>query len=122
MLLLILVIAGVALLRSPRALSKCRVVLCRAIARYNDIAPESGPSNYSELIVQRGRMEGFIVLDYYHRATEAIPLLYGWMTEGKLRYRTEIVHGLENAPAALARLFTGENQGKQLVKVADPSA
>jgi NADPH-dependent curcumin reductase CurA len=99
-----------------------RVVLCGAIARYNDTAPVPGPSNYLSLIVQRGHMEGFIVLDYYDRATEAISVLYGWMTEGRLRYRSDIVHGLENAPAALARLFKGENQGKQLVKLADPSA
>ena len=96
-----------------------RVVLCGAIARYNDTAIEPGPSNYGQLIVQRGRMEGFIVLDYYHRATEAIPILYGWMTEGKLKHRTDVVHGLENAPTALMRLFTGENQGKQVVKIAE---
>jgi NADPH-dependent curcumin reductase CurA len=98
-----------------------RVVLCGAIARYNDAAPEPGPANYLSLITRRGRMEGFIVLDYYDRATEAIPVLYGWVTEGKLKYRTDVVHGLENAPAALARLFKGENQGKQLVKIADPT-
>ena len=96
-----------------------RVVLCGAIARYNESATEPGLSNYGQLIVQRGRMEGFIVLDYYNRATEAIPILYGWMTAGKLKYRTDIVHGLENAPAALVRLFTGENLGKQLVKIAE---
>jgi NADPH-dependent curcumin reductase CurA len=67
-------------------------------------------------------MEGFIALDYYEHATEAIPVPYGWMTEERLRYRSDIVHGLENAPAALARRFKGENQGKQLVKLADPSA
>ena len=62
------------------------------------------------------------MLDYYDRASEAIPVLCGWMNEGKLKYRTDVVHGLESAPAALARLSTGENQGKQLVKIADPSS
>ena len=66
-------------------------------------------------------MEGLIVLDYYNRAAEAIPDLYRWLTEGKLKYRTDVVHGLENAPTALARLFKGENLGKQVVKVANPS-
>ncbi len=98
-----------------------RVVLCGAISQYNNQAPEPGPRNYTQLIVQRGRMEGFIVLDHYGLAPEAIPILYGWMNEGKLKYRTDVVHGLENAPAALARLFKGENNGKQLVKIADPS-
>jgi NADPH-dependent curcumin reductase len=98
-----------------------RVILCGAIAQYNDETPPPGPSRYFNLALQRGRMEGFIVLDYYNRAAEAIPDLYRWLTEGKLKYRTDVVHGLENAPTALARLFKGENQGKQVVKVADPS-
>jgi NADPH-dependent curcumin reductase CurA len=97
-----------------------RVVLCGAISQYNNQAPEPGPRNYTQLIVQRGRMEGFIVLDHYGLASEAIPILYGWMNEGKLKYRTDVMQGLENAPAALARLFKGENNGKQLVKIADP--
>lgn len=105
-----------------RLAMRWRVVLCGAIARYNDTAPTPGPSNYLALARQRGRMEGFIVLDYYDRAGEAIPVLYGWMNEGKLKYRTDVVRGLQNAPAALARLFKGENQGKQLVKIADPSS
>ena len=98
-----------------------RIVLCGAIARYNDEVLAPGPSNYGQLVVQRGRMEGFIVLDYYGRAAEALPVLHGWMKEGRLKYRADVVHGLENAPAALARLFKGENQGKQLVKIADAS-
>jgi NADPH-dependent curcumin reductase CurA len=98
-----------------------RVVLCGAIARYNDTSPAPGPSNYLQLISRRGSMEGFIVLDYLDRAGEAIPVLYGWMAAGKLKYRTDILHGLENAPAALVRLFTGENHGKQVVKISDPS-
>jgi NADPH-dependent curcumin reductase CurA len=96
-----------------------RIVLCGAIARYNDDAPAPGPRNYSQLIVQRGRMEGFIATDYMRRTAEAFPDLYTWMSEGKLKYRVDVQHGLENAPSALARLFTGENQGKQLVKIAD---
>jgi NADPH-dependent curcumin reductase len=99
-----------------------RVVLCGAIARYNDTSPAPGPSNYLQLISRRGRMEGFIVLDYFDRAAEAIPVLYSWMADGKLKYRTDTLDGLENAPAALVRLFTGENQGKQVVKIADPSS
>jgi NADPH-dependent curcumin reductase len=98
-----------------------RVVLCGAIAQYNDELPAPGPSNLSQLIVQRGRMEGFIALDYMGRVAEAFPDLFAWVTEGKLKYRVDVINGLENAPAALARLFNGENQGKQLVKIADPS-
>lgn len=96
-----------------------RVVLCGAIAQYNDETPAPGPRNLSQLIVQRGRMEGFLASDYMRRAAEAFPDLYTWVMEGKLKYQVDVVNGLENAPAALARLFKGENQGKQLVKIAD---
>jgi hypothetical protein len=98
-----------------------RVVLCGAIARYNDTAASAGPKNYMSLLVQRGRMEGFIVLDFMPRAAEAVAALAGWMKEGKLKDRVDVQQGLENAPSALLRLFRGENQGKQLVKIADPS-
>lgn len=105
-----------------RLAMRARVVLCGAIARYNDTEPAPGPSNYLSLVVQRGRMEGFIVLDYMDRAAEAVPQLYQWMTEGRLKYRADVLDGLESAPAALGRLFRGENLGKQLVKLADPSS
>ena len=96
-----------------------RVVLCGAIARYNDTAQAPGPKNYLNLLVQRGRMEGFIVLDYMPRAAEAVTALSSWLKEGRLKDRVDVVHGLENAPAALSRLFKGENRGKQLVRIAD---
>ncbi len=98
-----------------------RVVLCGAISRYGDAAPPRGPRNYLNLLVRRGRMEGFIVLDYMPRAAEAIAALSGWMREGRLKDRVDVQLGLENAPAALVRLFKGENQGKQLVKIAEAS-
>jgi len=98
-----------------------RVVLCGAISRYNDSIPTAGPRNYLSLLVRRGRMEGFIVLDYFPRSAEAVEALSGWVREGKLKERFDVQHGLENAPGALARLFKGENQGKQLIRIADPT-
>jgi hypothetical protein len=98
-----------------------RVVLCGAIARYQDAEPAPGPKNYLNLLVRRGRMEGFIVLDYLPRAAEAVAAMAGWLREGKIKDRVDVQEGLENAPAALARLFRGENQGKQLVRIADPA-
>ncbi len=99
-----------------------RVVLCGAISSYNDAAPPRGPRNYLNLLVRRGRMEGFIILDFMKRAPEAVAALAQWMREGKLKDRVDVEHGLEKAPDALLRLFTGQNQGKQLVKIAEPSA
>jgi NADPH-dependent curcumin reductase CurA len=98
-----------------------RVVICGAISSYNDVAAASGPKNYLKLLIQRGRMEGFVVIDYVHRAAEAVAALGGWLREGKLKDQVDVQHGLENAPAVVARLFKGENKGKQLLKIAEPS-
>jgi NADPH-dependent curcumin reductase CurA len=93
-----------------------RIVLCGAISSYND--PErSGPSNYGALIIRRGRMEGFIVLDYFDRLPAAQMELAGWLGEGKIKSAEHIVEGLEHAPEALNLLFTGGNTGKVLVRV-----
>jgi NADPH-dependent curcumin reductase len=94
-----------------------RVVLCGAISIYNATEPPPGPKNYLNLLLQRGRMEGFIVLDYYGRAQEAVTALAGWMAAGKLKDQVDVQDGLENAPATLRRLFEGRNVGKQLLRV-----
>lgn len=96
-----------------------RIVLCGAISTYNDAEPRPGPKNLINLVGKRGRMEGFIVLDYMSRAPEAVMQLFTWMREGKLVDRVDVVDGFDNAPRALRRLFLGENRGKQLVKIAD---
>ena len=93
-----------------------RVVLCGAISTYNDPNPV-GPRNYRNLIVRRGRMEGFIILDYFDRFPAAQAEMAGWVAEGKVRFATHIVDGLENAPSALNLLFTGGNTGKVIVRV-----
>lgn len=96
-----------------------RVVLCGAIAVYNATEAPPGPKNYLSLLINRGRMEGFIVLDYLPRAPEAIKDLSAWVASGELKDRVDIQEGLENAPKTLNRLFAGQNQGKQLLKIAD---
>ena len=87
-----------------------RVVLCGGIANYNATELPPGPKNYLNLIVRRGRMEGFIVTDYMPRAAEAIGALAGWVQAGKLKYKVDVQHGLENTPATLRRLFEGRNE------------
>lgn len=94
-----------------------RIVMCGAISQYNDETPRPGPRNLPLLISKRGRMEGFIVLDHLDRAGEAIADLAAWVGEGKLRYATDVVDGLDNAPAAFASLFTGANTGKVMVRL-----
>ncbi|MET0511376.1 MAG: hypothetical protein ABW135_06825 [Thermoleophilaceae bacterium] len=66
-------------------------------------------------------MRGFLVFDHMDRVPQAIGDLATWAAEGKLRSQVDVVEGLENAPAALNRLFMGQNLGKQLVKIADAS-
>ncbi|MGO9432044.1 NADP-dependent oxidoreductase [Rhodoblastus sp.] len=97
-----------------------RVVLCGAIANYNATDwPPPGPKNYLNLLLKRGRMEGFSVYDYMPRAAEARGALAGWVHAGKIKYLVDVQHGLENAPATLRRLFDGRNEGKQLLRVAE---
>ena len=99
---------------------RARIVLCGAISRYSDSTPAPGPTNYGNLIVTRSRMEGFIILDYAARFPEAIGALAGWLKAGSLKQREDVAVGLENAPDTLVRLFTGQNFGKQLLKIAEP--
>ena len=94
-----------------------RVVLCGAIASYNDRGARTGPANYGSLIIRRGRMEGFIILDYFDRLPEAQAQIAQWLAEGKLKSAEHLVEGLEHAPEALNLLFTGGNTGKVIVKV-----
>jgi NADPH-dependent curcumin reductase len=96
-----------------------RIVLCGAIAAYNDAQLRPGPKNYSNLIIKRGRMEGFLVFDYMKRAPEAAMELFGWIQSGQMVNQVDLKEGLENAPATLRRLFLGDNQGKQLLKIAE---
>jgi NADPH-dependent curcumin reductase CurA len=94
-----------------------RIVLCGAISGYNDRASARGPVNYSNLITKRGRMQGFIILDYLDRFPEAQADIAGWLATGEIKSAEHIVAGLENAPDALNLLFTGGNTGKVIVEV-----
>jgi hypothetical protein len=96
-----------------------RVVLCGGISSYNDTAQDRSPGlrNYMNLTIMRGRMEGFIVLDFAKRYGEGVAALSKLMGEGKLTTAEDVAHGFENCPATLRRLFEGKNFGKQLLKV-----
>lgn len=96
-----------------------RVVLCGAISQYNEKDLPPGPKHYMNLLLQRARMEGFLVLDYLPRADEAVTALGGWVAAGEIVDRVDVQVGLENAPKTLRRLFLGENIGKQLLKLDD---
>ena len=97
-----------------------RVVLCGGISGYNDENPAPGPRNIMNLVIQRGRMEGFIVLDYMARAGEAIGDLSQWIASGEIAYAEDIQEGIENVPRTFFRLFEGKNLGKQMLKLCEP--
>lgn len=94
-----------------------RIVLCGGIANYNAIDPVPGPNNLMNLVTNRGRMQGFIILDYLPRALEAVDALLGWVGAGELAYEVDVQEGFENIPKTLQRLYTGENFGKQLLRL-----
>ena len=89
-----------------------RVVICGAISQYNNLENMRGPSNYMSLLVNRARMEGFVVIDYMGRMAEAMGDMGAWIAEGKLIAREDFVEGFDSFPDALAKLFAGENVGK----------
>ena len=94
-----------------------RVVLCGAISGYNSREAAAGPVNYINLLIRRGRMEGFIILDYFDRFPVGQAEMAGWLASGQVKSAEHVVEGLENAPDALNLLFTGGNTGKVIVKV-----
>ena len=94
-----------------------RVVMCGGIAAYNDTVPRPGPKNLMNLVIMRGRMEGFIVIDYFPRMQEAITDLTAWVKSGDLVHQEDVQEGFDSIPDTLNRLFTGKNLGKQIQKL-----
>jgi len=98
---------------------RARVIVCGAVSQYNNLEAIQGPRNYMSLLVNHGRMEGFVVFEYAARYPEGMQALAGWAMAGKLKAREDIVEGLETFPDTLQKLFRGENFGKLVIKVAD---
>jgi NADPH-dependent curcumin reductase CurA len=95
-----------------------RVVPCRAVSQYNADKDAVGPKNYMALLVNRARMEGFVVFDYADRYPEALRDMAGWLAQGELVSKEHIVTGGVRAfPGALRWLFAGENTGKLILEV-----
>jgi len=102
-----------------RLARKARIVICGAISQYNATAPAAGPRNYMALLVNRARMEGMVVFDYTERFPAAVAELAGYLKDGRLHSKEDVVPGgLPAFPAALLRLFSGANFGKLVLEVA----
>lgn len=109
---------GALLLANERA----RIVCCGVISRWSSDAPAEGIKGIPGLIAMKSMlMQGFIVFDHLHRRAQIENFLSKLADDGRIKVREDIVDGLENAPRALAGLFTGDNIGKRLIKVADAS-
>jgi NADPH-dependent curcumin reductase CurA len=93
-----------------------RVPLCGLIAHYNDTSPAPGPS-WIYLLARRLKVSGFIVSDHMARMGDFLREMPGWLREGKVKYREDIVEGLEKAPEAFLGLLHGKNFGKMIVRV-----
>jgi NADPH-dependent curcumin reductase CurA len=100
-----------------------RVPVCGLISSYNDSAPTPGPDRLAQLartlLVRRIRMQGFIISDDALRFAEFIGPMSRWVADGTIKFREDIVAGLENAPASFIGLLEGRNFGKLVVRVAD---
>jgi NADPH-dependent curcumin reductase CurA len=94
-----------------------RVAICGQIAHYNDEHVPTGPRKLPALITSRATVEGFLVRDYATRADAARERLESWVASGELDHRETVVEGLESAPEAFLGLFSGDNIGKQVVRV-----
>ena len=95
-----------------------RIPVCGLISMYNDWETP-GPKMFRNILMKRLTVKGFLVSDYLDRYAESLEALSEWMAEGKIQYKVDIVEGIENAPNAVNKLFTGENKGKLVIKVSD---
>ena len=93
-----------------------RVVVCGAISQYNAERPK-GPANYLSLLVNRARMQGFVVFDYAPRYGEAAREMSGWLQSGELQSREDVYVGIDRFHETFVRLFSGEKLGKLVLDV-----
>jgi NADPH-dependent curcumin reductase CurA len=98
-----------------------RIALSGMISGYNDVHPAPGPSNLFEMVTRRIRMEGFLTFDFASQFDEARRDLENWLAAGQLKSYVDVQEGFENIPKTFMRIFTGENIGKQVLKIADPN-
>ena len=95
-----------------------RAVVCGQIALYNATSTPQGPRNIPRMLLsRRARMEGFLVFQFAARHAEALARLTAWVGDGTLRYREDVVEGIERVPEAFIGLLAGANFGKLVVKV-----
>lgn len=100
-----------------RIAAHARVVICGGISRYEQASLPAGPANYFNVVFRQAKIEGFLLSGYEREYPVAIERMTDWIKSGKIVYREDVQEGFENIPATLLRLFTGENLGKQLLRL-----
>jgi NADPH-dependent curcumin reductase CurA len=103
----------------PRMNPLGRIAVCGMISAYNNFGAISEPvTTLSNMIYNRLTMKGFVFYEFESLREQFLADMKRWLTEGRMKYRTTIVEGIERAPAALIGLFSGANTGKMLVRLA----
>ncbi|MDO8770143.1 MAG: NADP-dependent oxidoreductase [Burkholderiaceae bacterium] len=98
---------------------KARIIICGAISQYNNTTAVQGPKNYLSLLVNRARMEGIVVFDYAARYHLAVAEMAGYLKDGRMKSKEDVVVGLDTFPETLINLFNGANFGKLVLQVAE---
>jgi len=97
-----------------------RISLCGLISGYNAESVVPGPA-WGNLLIKRIKLKGFIVFDYFKRYMEAYQDIAQWLKDDKIKYKNHIIPGIENAGSAIKKLFSGENEGKLIIKISEPN-
>lgn len=95
------------------------IVACGAISQYNALGTVAGPTNLMQIVAKRLTIKGFIVSDHTDSDDEFVRQMSLWIREGKIKDRTTLFHGIDQAVPAFLGLFSGENTGKAIVKLDD---
>jgi NADPH-dependent curcumin reductase len=106
----------------PLLNANSRIPVCGLISQYNLTEPPAGPDRLSWLmgnvLRKKIKIQGFIIFDNFgHLYPEFSKQMEAWLKDGKIKYREEVIDGLENAPAAFVGLLKGENFGKRVIKI-----
>lgn len=104
----------------PRMNALGRIAICGMISAYNNFGAISEPvTTLSNMIYNRLTMRGFVFYEFEAVRAQFLADMKRWLTQGRIRYRSTILQGIERAPAALIGLFSGANTGKMLVQLAE---
>jgi hypothetical protein len=94
-----------------------RIAICGTASFASWDPWNEGPRPERHLLVKRATMQGFLTTDFAARYEEAISDLVQWIREGRLHYREELMEGIESAPGSIEKLYSGENNGKLVIKL-----